>query len=59
MRLRAGVLASLAALGIALLGLWLFAQTVLIEVQRMLDRETLEALVRRARLRGPIMIVGP
>jgi uncharacterized membrane protein YdjX (TVP38/TMEM64 family) len=56
--LRACILATLAVLGLALLSVWLFVPAALIEVQRLLDRETLEVLVTRAGLWGPVLIVG-
>ncbi|MDP3961132.1 MAG: VTT domain-containing protein [Pseudorhodobacter sp.] len=57
MGLRAGILAALAALGIALLGVWWFAPSVFTTAQRLLDRDSLEALVARAGLWGPVLIV--
>ena len=58
MSLRGGILATMAVLGLALLGVWLFAPAVLIEVQRLLDRDTIKMLVDRAGLWGPILIIG-
>lgn len=58
MRLRAGLLAAMAVLGLAALGVWWFAPSVLVEAQRLLDRETLEALVARAGNWGPVLIIG-
>ena len=58
MRLRTGILAALALLGLAALGVWWFAPAVWTDVQRLLDRETLEALVARAGIWGPLVVVG-
>lgn len=58
MRLRTGILAAMAALGVAALGLWWFAPSVLVEAQRLMDRETLEALVAPAGVWGPLLIIG-
>lgn len=58
MSLRGGILATMAVLGLALLGVWLFAPAALIEVQRLLDRDTIKMLVDRAGLWGPILIIG-
>ncbi len=57
MSLQAGILAGLAIVGIALLGIWLFAPSVFTEAQRMLNRENIEALVARAGVWGPLLIV--
>ena len=57
MKLRACILATMAVLGLAMLYVWLFAPSVLSEVQHVLDREALEALVARAGLWGPVLIV--
>ncbi len=58
MRLRTGILASIAVLGLAGLGLWWFAPSVLVGAQRLMDRETLEVLVARAGLWGPLLIIA-
>ena len=58
MSLRGGILAAMAVLGLALFGVWLFAPAALTEVQRLLDRDTIKALVERAGLWGPVLIVG-
>jgi len=58
MRLRTGILASIAVLGLAGLGLWWFAPSVLVDAQRLMDRETLEVLVARAGLWGPLLIIA-
>jgi uncharacterized membrane protein YdjX (TVP38/TMEM64 family) len=58
MRLRIGILAAMALLGFAALGVWWFAPSVLVEAQRLLDRDTLEALVVRAGIWGPLLIIG-
>jgi hypothetical protein len=57
MRLSTGILVVVAVLGLVGLGLWRFAPSVLVDVQRLLDRETLEVLVARAGLWGPLLIV--
>jgi uncharacterized membrane protein YdjX (TVP38/TMEM64 family) len=58
MGLRAGILTAIVVLGLALLGLWVVAPTIFLKIQGLLDRETLEALVARAGLWGPALIVG-
>jgi len=58
MSLRTGILAAMAVLGLAALGVWWFAPSVLVEAQRLMDRETLEALVARAGIWGPVLIIG-
>lgn len=58
MRLRTGILITIAVLGLAGLGVWWFAPSVLVEAQRLLDRETLEVLVARAGIWGPLLIIG-
>ena len=58
MRLRTGILAAIAALGLVALGVWWFTPSVLVDAKRLLDRETLEALVARAGIWGPLLIVG-
>lgn len=55
---RAGILAMTAILGLVLLGVWLLAPAALVDVQRLLDRDTIKALVERAGLWGPVLIVG-
>ena len=57
MTLRAGFLAGLAILGIALLGVWLFAPSVLTDASGLMDGERLEMLVASAGLWGPVLIV--
>jgi len=57
MNLRTGILAGLAILGIGLLGVWLVAPTRLAEARDLLDREALAAVVARAGLWGPVLIV--
>jgi uncharacterized membrane protein YdjX (TVP38/TMEM64 family) len=54
---RASILTALAVLGIALLGVWLFAPSVFTEARGLLDAEALEMLVARAGLWGPVLIV--
>lgn len=58
MGLRTGILGAIAVLGLAGLGLWWFAPSVLVEAQRLMDRETLEVLVARAGIWGPLLIIG-
>ncbi len=58
MRLRTGILMAIAALGLVGLGLWWFAPSVLVDAQRLLDRETLEVVVARAGIWGPLLIIG-
>ncbi len=57
MGLRGGILATLALLGAALLGVWLFAPSLFAEARGLLDAEVLERLVARAGLWGPVLIV--
>lgn len=58
MSVRSGILATMAVLGLALLGVWLFAPGAFSEVQSLLNRDTIKALVERAGLWGPVLIVG-
>ncbi|WP_323035641.1 TVP38/TMEM64 family protein [Pararhodobacter sp.] len=53
-----GLLASRSALGLVLIALWLFAPAVLNAVQRLIERDTIETMVTRAGLWGPILVVG-
>src|SRR5680860_1402935 len=57
MSLRAAILAGLAILGIALLGMWQFAPSVFTEARGLMDAERLDMLVSRAGLWGPVVIV--
>jgi uncharacterized membrane protein YdjX (TVP38/TMEM64 family) len=57
MSLRAAILAALAILGIALLGVWQFAPSVFVEARGLMDGERLNVLVARAGLWGPFVIV--
>ncbi len=57
MRLRTGILAAIAVLGLAALGAWWFAPSVLADAERLMHRETLEVLVARAGIWGPVLIV--
>lgn len=57
MSLRAAILAALAILGIALLGVWQFAPSVFAEARGLMDAERLEMLVARAGIWGPVVIV--
>lgn len=58
MGLRAGILIGLAILGIVLLGVWLIAPSALAEVREWFTTERLEALVARAGLWGPVLVVS-
>ena len=58
MRLRTGILAALIVLGLAVLGAWWFTPSVLVEAQRLLERERLEPLVAWAGFWGPFLVVG-
>jgi len=58
MSLRTVILAAMAVLGLAALGVWWFAPSVLVEAQSLMDRETLEALVARSGIWGPVLIIG-
>lgn len=58
MGLRTGILMTIAGLGLAGLGLWWFAPSVLVDARMLLDREALEALVARAGIWGPLLIIG-
>ena len=55
---RGVILAAFAILGIALVGVWLVAPEVFGKVEDLLDGQRLEALVARAGLWGPLLIVG-
>jgi len=57
MSLRAAILAVLAILGIAVLGVWLFAPSAFIEARGLMDGEHLDMLVARAGIWGPVVIV--
>ncbi|WP_417728376.1 TVP38/TMEM64 family protein [Roseovarius sp.] len=58
MSLRASILTGLAILGLVMLGIWLFAPSVLIEASTMLDRQHLETAVARAGPWGPVFIIA-
>jgi uncharacterized membrane protein YdjX (TVP38/TMEM64 family) len=58
MRLRTGILVAIVALGLVALGVWWFAPSMLFDAQQLLDREALEALVARAGLWGPLLIIS-
>ena len=58
MSLRTGILATMAVLGLAMLGVWWFAPSVLVDATRLMDRETIEALVARAGIWGPLLIIA-
>ncbi|MFT6104138.1 MAG: putative membrane protein YdjX (TVP38/TMEM64 family) [Paracoccaceae bacterium] len=57
MNLRVVIIAALAILGIALLGLRQFAPSLLTEARGLLDAERLDMLVARAGIWGPVVIV--
>jgi uncharacterized membrane protein YdjX (TVP38/TMEM64 family) len=57
MTLRTSLLAGMAILGVALLGLWLYAPSVMAEARGLLDGERLETLVARAGFWGPVLTV--
>src|SRR6056297_3193991 len=57
MTLRTSLLTGIAILGLALLGLWLYAPSVMAEARGLLEPERLEMLVARAGLWGPVVIV--
>ena len=57
MGLRAAILAGLAVLAVALLGMWQFAPSVLTEARGLMDGERLAVLVARAGIWGPVVIV--
>jgi uncharacterized membrane protein YdjX (TVP38/TMEM64 family) len=57
MNLRVVILAGLAILGIAVLGVWHFAPSVFTEARELMDGECLEMLVARAGIWGPVLIV--
>ncbi|MFT6092069.1 MAG: putative membrane protein YdjX (TVP38/TMEM64 family) [Sulfitobacter sp.] len=57
MSLRAAILAVLAILAVALLGIWLFAPSVFTEARALMDVERLDMLVVRAGIWGLVLIV--
>lgn len=57
MSLRVGILGGLAILGIVLIGVWLFAPSVITHARGYLEPERLEMLVAQAGLWGPVLIV--
>jgi uncharacterized membrane protein YdjX (TVP38/TMEM64 family) len=58
MRLRTGILATIAFLGLVAFGVWWFAPSLLVDAQQLLDRKALETLVARAGLCGPLLIIS-
>ena len=58
MRLSTSILAVFGVLVLAALGLWWFAPSILTDAARLVDRESLDALVARAGLWGPLVIIG-
>ncbi|MBI1292413.1 hypothetical protein GC173_14430 [bacterium] len=57
MSLRAIILVAMAILGIAMLGVWLFAPSAFTEARGLMDGKHLEMLVARMGLWGPVVIV--
>ena len=57
MSLRAIILVAMAILGIAMLGVWLFAPSAFTEALGLMDGKHLEILVARMGLWGPVVIV--
>ena len=57
MNMRVVILAALAIIGIALLGVWHFAPSVFSEVRGLMDAERLDLLVAGAGIWGPVVIV--
>jgi uncharacterized membrane protein YdjX (TVP38/TMEM64 family) len=57
MSLRAILLVAMAILGIAMLGVWLFAPSAFAEARGLMDGEHIEILVARMGLWGPVVIV--
>ncbi len=57
MSLRAAILAGLAILGVALLGMWQFAPSMFTETRGLMDAERLDMLVARSGIWGPVVIV--
>ena len=57
MSLRVTILAALAILGVALLGVWQFAPSLFSEARGVIDGKRLDTLVARAGLWGPVVIV--
>lgn len=55
---RRGLAVVLAVLAVAALGVWYFAPSVLGDVQRLMQRDTLEALVAQAGMWGPLLIIS-
>ncbi|MFD1194740.1 TVP38/TMEM64 family protein [Seohaeicola saemankumensis] len=57
MSLRASIIAGLAILGVALVGVWQFSPSVFTEAPGLMDGESLKMLVVRAGIWGPVLIV--
>ncbi len=55
---RKGLLVVMAALAVAALGAWWFAPSILVDVQRLVNRDTLAELVAQAGMWGPLLIIG-
>ncbi len=58
MRLRTGILVTVAAIGVAVLAVWWFMPSALADAKSLLEPERLKALVAQAGLWGPLMIIG-
>lgn len=58
MRSRTRILIATAVFGIAVFGVWWFVPSALADAQRLVERETLEVLVARAGIWGPLLIIG-
>lgn len=58
MRLRNFFLVAIVVLGLAIGAVWWFAPSIMADAQRLLQRETLEVLVTRAGIWGPLLVIG-
>lgn len=58
MGLRAGTIVTLAVLGLATLAVWAFAPSAFAQMRDLLDGEALKALVARAGIWGPVLIIA-
>lgn len=58
MRSRSRILIATVVFGLAVFGVWWFVPSVLADAQRLMERETLEELVARAGIWGPLLIIG-
>jgi len=57
-RSRSRILIATVVFGLAVFGVWWFVPSVLADAQRLMERETLEELVARAGIWGPLLIIG-